>query len=324
MPVNSDVRSRKQPSSIHYQQEEPIVATVVSFINFKGGVGKTTLSVELAASLYKKFNSRVLMVDLDPQSNSTLYWLNEADWEKHINSKGTLLSFFEACLDDKPFDLSSIIATPTRFAKSAWYQQFDVKKNRGIKLLPSDMQLFGVDLKLAQRFGFENPKAQLFLKKALAALDSQYDFIFIDCPPNLYLATQNGLFASNYYVIVALAEYLSTLGIAHIQASINSVFDSANSIIGTAAFKKPSLAGIIFNKVRYLTGGTQSQEDFMARIRAKYPDSVFKEYVSQSDKIAQRPAQSEPIALSDYAVDQKYAEQIHAVAEEFYERITRP
>jgi chromosome partitioning protein len=49
------------------------MATVVSFINFKGGVGKTTLSVEIAASLYKKFNSRVPMVDLDPQSNCTLY-----------------------------------------------------------------------------------------------------------------------------------------------------------------------------------------------------------------------------------------------------------
>lgn len=300
------------------------MATVVSFINFKGGVGKTTLSVELAASLYKRFNSRVLMVDLDPQSNSTLYWLNEADWENHINSKGTLLSFFEACLDDKPFDLSSIVATPTRFAKSPWYQKFDLKMNRGIKLLPSDMKLFGVDLKLAQRFGFENPKAQLFLKKALSALDNQYDFIFIDCPPNLYLATQNGLFASQHYVVVALAEYLSTLGIAHIQASIDSVFAAANSIIGAETFKKPALAGIIFNKVRYLAGGTQSQEDFMARIRAKYPAGVFKAYVSQSDKIAQRPAQSEPIALSDYAVDQKYADQIHAVAEEFYDRITRP
>lgn len=300
------------------------MATVVSFINFKGGVGKTTLSVELAASLYKKFNARVLMVDLDPQSNCTLYWLNEADWERQINAKGTLLSFFEACLDDKPFDIASIVATPTRFAKSPWYQKFDLRLNRGIKLIPSDMQLFGVDLKLAQRFGFSNPKAQLFLKKALAAIDNQYDFVFIDCPPNLYLATQNGLFASQYYVVVAMAEYLSTLGIAHIQASINSLFADANSILGLEAFKKPVLAGIVFNKVRYLSGGTQSQEDFMLRIRAKYPDSVFKSYVSQSDKIAQRPAQSEPIALSDYAVDQKYAEQLHAVAEEFYDRITRP
>jgi len=253
-----------------------------------------------------------------------LYWLNEADWEKQINAKGTLLSFFEACLEDKPFDLSSIVVTPTRFAKSPWYQQFDLKLNRGIKILPSDMQLFGVDLRLAQRFGFENPKAQLFLKKALATLESQYDFIFIDCPPNLYLGTQNGLFASQYYVVVALAEYLSTLGIAHIQASINSVFAGANSIIGPETFKKPALAGILFNKVRYLGGGTQSQEDYMARIRAKYPADVFKSYVSQSDKIAQRPAQSEPIALSTYAVDQVYADQIHAVAEEFYERITRP
>jgi len=300
------------------------MATIVSFINFKGGVGKTTLSVEVAASLYKMFNSRVLMVDLDPQSNCTLYWLNEADWEQQINGNGTLLSFFESCLDDKPFDISSIVATPTRFTKSPWYQRFDLRLNRGIKLIPSDMRLFGVDLKLAQRFGFENPKAQLFLKKALAAIDSQYDFIFIDCPPNLYLATQNGLFSSHYYVIVALAEYLSTLGIAHIQGSIDSVFSAANAILGTETFKKPLLAGIVFNKVRYLGGGTQSQEDYMSRIRRRYPDSVFNSFVSQSDKIAQRPAQSEPIALSDYAVDQKYASQVHSVAEEFYDRITRP
>jgi len=178
------------------------------------GVSTQPGQVQIAASLYKKFNSRVLMVDLDPQSNCTLYWLNEADWERQIQKNGTLLSFFQSCLDDRPFDISSIVATPTRFAKTPWYQQFDLRLNRGIKVIPSDMQLFGVDLKLAQRFGFDNPKAQLFLKKALDTIGNQYDFIFIDCPPNLYLATQNGLFASQYYVIVALAEYLSTLGIA--------------------------------------------------------------------------------------------------------------
>jgi chromosome partitioning protein len=105
------------------------MATVVSFINLKGGVGKTTLSVELAASLYKKFNSRVLMVDLDPQSNCTLYWLNEADLERQINEKGTLLSFFEACLDDKPFDISSR-GYPLRSRAGDW-----PVKARGLSLL---------------------------------------------------------------------------------------------------------------------------------------------------------------------------------------------
>jgi chromosome partitioning protein len=300
------------------------MATVVSFINFKGGVGKTTLSVELAASLYKKFNSRVLMIDMDPQSNCTLYWLNENDWEQQLESNSTLLAFFESCLEDKPFDISSIVATPTRFTNSPWFQTFDLQVNRGIKLIPSDMKLFGVDLKLAQRFGIESPKAYLFLRKALKEIDSQYDFIFIDCPPNLYLATQNGLFASDYYVIVALAEYLSTLGIEHIQASINSLFESANDLFEGSSFATPALAGIIFNKVKYKSGGTRSQNDFMQLIRDRYPGLVFDAYVSQSDKIAVRPSQSEPIALSDYAVDQDYANQMHAAAEEFYDRITRP
>jgi chromosome partitioning protein len=69
------------------------MAAAVSFINFKGGVGKTTLSVEIAASLYKKQTCRVLMVDLDPQSNCTLYWLNEHDWDAQITKGGTLLAF---------------------------------------------------------------------------------------------------------------------------------------------------------------------------------------------------------------------------------------
>lgn len=234
------------------------MAVVVSFINFKGGVGKTTLSVEIAASLYKSFNSRVLMIELDPQSNCTFYWMDETDWETHVNTKGTLLHFFEACLEEKEFDISKIIALPTRFNKSSWYQQFDLKLNRAIKLLPSDMHLFGVDLKLAQKFGFDNPKSQLFLKKALKAIEAGYDFIFIDCPPNLYLATQNGLFASHYYIIVAMAEYLSTLGIAHIQSSIDRVFERANNILESPSFMKPQIAGIVFNKVRYLSGGTNT------------------------------------------------------------------
>lgn len=302
------------------------MAEVVSFINFKGGVGKTTLSVEVAASLYKRFNSRVLMIDLDPQSNCTLYWMSEKDWEEHIEEKGSLLNFFEAGLNEQEFDISSIIAMPSRFKNSSWYSHFDERANRGIKLIPSHMELFGVDLRLATKFGFDNPKAQLLLKKALKPIQNDFDFIFIDCPPNLYLATQNGLFTSDYYVIVALAEYLSTLGIAHIQKSINALFDNANQIFefDQQAFNKPELAGVIFNRLRYLTGGTGNEEKWLKKIRSEYGDLIFDTAIPQSQKIAERPEQSEPIALSDYAADAQYSGRIHKLAEEFYDRITRP
>lgn len=302
------------------------MAIIVSFINFKGGVGKTTLSVEIAASLYKKFNSRVLMIDLDPQSNCTLYWMTEKDWEEHIDNHGSLLDFFQAGLHEQEFDISKIIAMPSRFKKTPWYSQFDERANRGIKLIPSHMELFGVDLKLATKYGFDNPKAQLLLKKALKPIHNDFDFIFIDCPPNLYLATQNGLFTSDYYVIVALAEYLSTLGIAHIQKSINNLFDNANQIFefDKKAFNKPELAGVIFNRLRYLTGGTGNEEKWLRKIRSEYDNLIFDTEIPQSQKIAERPEQSEPIALSDYASDAKYTNRIHEAAEEFYERITRP
>lgn len=252
--------------------------------------------------------------------------MTEKDWEEHIENKGTLLNFFEAGLNEKDFDISSIIAMPSRFKKSAWYSKFDEIANRGIKLIPSHMELFGVDLKLATKFGFDNPKAQLMLKKAIKPIQNDFDFIFIDCPPNLYLATQNGLFTSDYYVIVALAEYLSTLGIAHIQKSINDLFDKANQIFefDQKAFNKPELAGVVFNRLRYLTGGTGNEEKWLNKIRSEYGDLIFDTVIPQSQKIAERPEQSEPIALSDYAADSQYSNRIHKAAEEFYERITRP
>lgn len=145
--------------------------------------------------------------------------------------------------------------------------------------------------------------------------------------PNIYLATQNGLFASDHYVVVALAEYLSTLGLAHIQKSIDGIFLQSNQLlqsIGGSSIGAPSLLGIIFNRVRYGTYGTSNEETIMARIRAQYADVVFQHQVSLSTQIADRPAQKVPIALSGYAADRRYEQQMRNVAEEFYERITRP
>ncbi len=297
------------------------MATVVSFINFKGGVGKTTLCIEIAASLASpKFNEKVLIVDLDPQTNATLSLMTEKEWEDHAASRGTLRNYFEACYEGRDFDLSSIIVkNPVKYR--------DMLNN--LDIIPSHIELFGMDLKLATKLGHENLKAKLFLKKALEPLQKSYTYIFIDCPPNLYLATQNGMFASDHYIIVALAEYLSTLGIAHIHKSVASIFSDASKLladIGSTGnpLSPPSLAGIIFNRIRSIYSGTYSQEDVIRRVSNDYPNMVFNARVPQSDKIAVRAEQKIPIAVSGYAVDRQYEDRMAEAATEFYERLTRP
>jgi chromosome partitioning protein len=292
------------------------MAEVVSFINFKGGVGKTTLCVETAASLVGHFKSRVLLVDLDPQTNATLSLMREDEWEQHSQTKGTLREFFQACYDGRDFDLSTI---------RHQYTKHPLGKN--LHLLPSHLELFGMDLQLATKFGHGDIQAKVFLRNALTLLHKDYDFIFIDCPPNLYLATQNGLFASGYFVVVALAEYLSTLGLAHIQKSITGIFDQASQLLAKLSgnsIPAPALLGIIFNRLRYAGRGTSNEESIMTRIRQKYGSAVFDNFVSQSTQIAGRAEEKVPIALSGYAADQQYESQMRKVAEEFYDRITRP
>lgn len=296
------------------------MATVVSFINFKGGVGKTTVCVEIAASLAHKFNERVLVVDLDPQTNATLSLMDEKGWEKHSDANGTLRELFQSFYDGNVFDISKILV------KSPVKYQSKLDK---LDLVPSHIELFGMDLRLATKFGHENIQAKLFLRQSLSNIQNDYDYIMIDCPPNLYLATQNGLFASDKYVIVALAEYLSTLGIAHIQKSVNNLFADASKILaslGTTGdpLKLPDLVGIIFNRIRYQSGGTSSEEFFLGKFKAMYSDLVFDTTVPQSTKIAERPQQKVPIAVSGYAADRDYESRMEKLAEEFYDRITKP
>jgi chromosome partitioning protein len=117
------------------------MAKVVSFINFKGGVGKTTLCVETAASLVGRIKERVLLIDLDPQTNATLSLMREDEWMAHAQAPGTLREFFSACYEDKDFDLGSI-----RY----YYDKHP--DGRNLHLIPSHLELFGMDVTFAQAF----------------------------------------------------------------------------------------------------------------------------------------------------------------------------
>ncbi|WP_229737553.1 ParA family protein [Primorskyibacter flagellatus] len=203
--IRSWLRRRKIP-----------MARVISLINLKGGVAKTTTTVALAETLASQFGKRVLVIDLDPQTNATTILLGEKKWKK-INEKGwTLATLFKDALDpdNKSFDLK----------KSLQKGVSDVQGATTVDLLPSSLDLIDVQDKLASA-----PTGQFYsvtpidlLRLAVKPILDDYDIVLIDCPPNLGIITLNGLRISEGYIIPTVPDVLSTYGIPQIVTRVGN------------------------------------------------------------------------------------------------------
>lgn len=186
------------------------MARVVSLINLKGGVAKTTTTVALAETLASHYRKRILVIDLDPQTNATTMLIGERRW-KALNENGwTLATLFKDALNpnDRKFDL----------AKTLQKSVSDVQGAQGIDLLPSSLDLIDVQDQLASA-----PTGQFYsvtpidlLRLATKNILDSYDVVLIDCPPNLGIITLNGLRISEGYMIPTVPDVLSTYGIPQI------------------------------------------------------------------------------------------------------------
>lgn len=289
---------------------------VISFINYKGGVGKTTMAVEIAATLANKHGFKVLIVDLDPQSNASFYLMTgenpEEPWQKWVDSNGSLKSVLEASIREEPCDVSRTIMTNLHGC---------------LDLLPSHLDLLTVDLEIAAKWGVQSPESRVIIKRYLEPVIAEkgYDFVVIDCPPNLNLVTQNALMMSDSYIVVCLPEYLSVRGIALIEDRIEKMVAQINDHIcrfGARPLPGPALRGIIFNRVRYQSGGTIDQSNWMRQIREKYPEVTFDNFVSETVQMAEASYRG-PITFSNRASAQDYVNRLLAVAEEFFDKVVQ-
>ena len=211
---------------------------VISFINLKGGVAKTTTSVAVAEILAKEFRKHVLFIDLDPQTNATINLIKEEEWQKRDNDGRTLVQLFRDNLrpDDPPrFDIEQSII---RGAST-----IDGGISR-LDLLPSSIQFIEVQEKLPfiAMQGNYNNNPQDILRRALHPVLDRYDFVIIDCPPSLGIVTKNGLKISSHYVIPTIPDIVSTWGIFQIVSNIAAFSENINRSI------KP--LGIVATKVQ--------------------------------------------------------------------------
>lgn len=295
----------------------------ISFINFKGGVGKSTTAVETAASLARHFGKRVLLIDLDPQTNSTFYLMDHTEWERWTHTNGSLKTLFDAYLSGNGdrFDVSQVI-------KKDLLCHGGTPLAPGFELLPSHLALVQIDIQLAARTAvgeavFSN---QSIIRQALQQVQHRYDYIIFDCPPNFNLVTQNGLFASDGYVIPAIPDYLSTLGINLIQGEVNRFSDRIRHALAMfgGTFAGPELKGIIFTRVRLRSRNPLRFVDLHARrmqeVERTNPGLVFRNFISEAVRFAEAPERQLPVSLSPRPEDREARDEFLRLAEEFIER----
>ncbi len=250
---------------------------VVSFINYKGGVGKTTSTYHVGTSLAEHHNQRVLMIDIDPQTNLSFLSAPYEEWKEHKTKHGTIATLYHRYLSRVRLEAHKCIwKTPIRVGKG---------RLPNVDVLPCDLELLGEDLgggSVAGKFNTveamrANAKEYLrdrgFIRALVHEVRDRYDYVLIDCPPNLYLMTQNALAASQNYLVTAIPDHLSTVGLSILQdkvVKIGKYIESAVTFAGQADWPKSvaELGGIVFVKVR--TGGkniTNTHWNKMAEVR---------------------------------------------------------
>ncbi len=196
---------------------------VVSVINYKGGVGKTTITANLASEMARR-GKKVLVIDLDPQTNLTFSYIKVERWSSDYEKNRTIKYWFDSIIDGtRPI--------PT-------FKELIVKKS-GVDLICSHLGLIDVDIELAAGLsaGTERQhrnnfiKTYSYIRNELANLEQEYDIVLFDCPPNFSIVTKNALIASDYYIVPAKMDYLSTLGINQLKNHVDSLVKQFNNYI---------------------------------------------------------------------------------------------
>lgn len=282
---------------------------VVSMINLKGGVGKTTLCVNLAYGLAFFHNLRVLIVDLDPQANATQYLISQQTYRKiYVGADATKKTVVEIYQESRESDLSATDRAPLPDPEK-YIQRVYSGKSGFLDLLASKLELSLIGF--MEGYGQQNDQIRWFIEQ----VGGNYDYVLIDCPPTVSRMLMAAFEASQSFMVPVKPEFLSTIGIPLLDQVLKNLYQK--KIARRAPYLPPVLSpiGVIYTMVNEQLIMTRESMSDLNSTAEKLGYPVFQSAISASTKYTWSSRQSLPVFRSEPR--SKYANEMMAVVDEF-------
>jgi chromosome partitioning protein len=232
------------------------VGKIIAITNQKGGVGKTTTSINLAASL-AHMKRKVLLLDLDPQGNATVGSGITKDMIRYTSDQ---------VLSEQAPLKEAILQTPAGFA-----------------VLPTRQELIVAEMHLLQQ-----PEREHILKKLLAPIVKDYDYLLIDCPPSLNILTVNALTAANSVLIPIQCEYFALEGLSGLLSTIDQLQHTVNPDL--------HIEGLL--RTMY-DGRNKLALDVSEQLLTHFSDRVYRTVIPRNVRLAEAPSHGKPVIQYD-------------------------
>lgn len=309
------------------------MAKRVSIINFKGGVGKTTLAFHLGTGLARFHRRRVLLIDMDHQSSLSVLCLGADGWQNAISEKRKIDEVFRSFVGQANQSTSEIIVeNPMRRIR------YDGMEYDGMDLVPADLSLDDVEIELtASHQG--NAIQSEWNKRTLVCrwieendIDERYDYIIFDCPPATKIVSQNAIAASHGCIIPVVPEAVMERGAPHLYQMVRTGIDARLKALASMKVANPrpihvldtKLVGLVVTRIQTApmakSGYTDDHTQHLSSLQQRWKTKLLKPYIVQGTGVSQ--ALSDGVPVYDRYHTQNIGDRgIHEQFEELTEEI---